>query len=616
MKNNENGFTLVEIMVSVGLLGALALSGAQMFKNQTQAQITVEKNYEVTTITNEIRNLLSNATNCQASLAGQNPSSGSVTKLRKEVNTVLTDSYQVNTQLPGNIRITSYQLVKTHPGLLTNETILQVKMSRGKAVLKDEAVRHIKISYKLSGANILTCIASSSGSDSLWEVSTVDVNDIHYPTGQVGIGTSDPQSALEVNGNILLNNSTIDSPSLVLWDASQGAGGKIWNIDSSNGRIRIFDEPIISTNPLSHGVGWERFVIMPNGNVGIGTSSPLAPFDIGATNNGYIRATSSDGGLEIASGNDATSYIDFKGSGNLTADYRGRFEYTDGVGLGIYTGGITPPKMHIHENGNVGVNIFPPQYMLDVNGPLRARKYIWQGGDNWEMPDSNAEMSFDFATGNGTSYLHVWDPTHGPILSVRNNGTVTIGDTSTAGGRNLTIGDDTFFTDIDVTNQLGLYGASDANQAHLKLGANGPLISGANQNLGVGTTNPQVKLDVIGEVKIGNTGAPCSGTIEGSQRYNATTKKMEFCNGTNWIAMGGGGTVVVHQVAFPGNGVGNWTTLGCYNACSLAHAHDCSGCGWDVADGGTGICPAGQLSWRGQSSRVGTSGSATCFRIE
>lgn len=53
-------------------------------------------------------------------------------------------------------------------------------------------------------------------------------------------------------------------------------------------------------------------------------------------------------------------------------------------------------------------------------------------------------------------------------------------------------------------------------------------------NVGIATASPAAKLDVNGDVKIGNSSATCNTTTEGSQRYNATTKQMEFCNGTVW----------------------------------------------------------------------------------
>lgn len=62
----------------------------------------------------------------------------------------------------------------------------------------------------------------------------------------------------------------------------------------------------------------------------------------------------------------------------------------------------------------------------------------------------------------------------------------------------------------------------------------------SNGNVGIGTASPASKLDVAGEVKFGNTSSACSGTTEGQQRYNSTSKKMEFCNGTAWTEFGTG----------------------------------------------------------------------------
>ncbi len=56
-----------------------------------------------------------------------------------------------------------------------------------------------------------------------------------------------------------------------------------------------------------------------------------------------------------------------------------------------------------------------------------------------------------------------------------------------------------------------------------------------NGNVGIGTTAPVEKLDVQGNVKIGNSGDnTCNASKEGSMRYNSTSKLMEFCNGTTW----------------------------------------------------------------------------------
>jgi hypothetical protein len=84
-----------------------------------------------------------------------------------------------------------------------------------------------------------------------------------------------------------------------------------------------------------------------------------------------------------------------------------------------------------------------------------------------------------------------------------------------------------------MTNNWNLYTGDPKSAAgNLALHANN---SG---NVGVGTTTPQEKLDVQGNIRIGNSGNnTCDASKEGSMRYNSTLKLMEFCNGTKWNQM-------------------------------------------------------------------------------
>lgn len=70
------------------------------------------------------------------------------------------------------------------------------------------------------------------------------------------------------------------------------------------------------------------------------------------------------------------------------------------------------------------------------------------------------------------------------------------------------------------------------------------LVSSANSNgsVGIGTDAPTAKLDVRGGINAGGgvrfgnqaTVTACAAASEGTQRYNSTVKRMEFCNGASW----------------------------------------------------------------------------------
>jgi prepilin-type N-terminal cleavage/methylation domain-containing protein len=65
--------------------------------------------------------------------------------------------------------------------------------------------------------------------------------------------------------------------------------------------------------------------------------------------------------------------------------------------------------------------------------------------------------------------------------------------------------------------------------------------------VGVGTSSPTAMLDVTGSVKIGGTlklngsatAIPCSSSNEGEMRYDSSSRRMMYCNGTKWSSAGG-----------------------------------------------------------------------------
>ena len=74
-----------------------------------------------------------------------------------------------------------------------------------------------------------------------------------------------------------------------------------------------------------------------------------------------------------------------------------------------------------------------------------------------------------------------------------------------------------------------------------------------NDNVGIGVLNPQAKLDINGEVKIGNSGLSCSSSTEGSVRYNSVSNVMEFCDGILWNAFSGCSNSGTQEFTTPGD---------------------------------------------------------------
>ena len=253
-------------------MSALAIGGMQIFTTQSKGQKTVEANYEVASVLQQILTILSRPDNCTRSLQGILPDGGEVSLLKKEVGAVFENVYALNTQLPGNIRITGYSLSKNFPGLSSDETILKINFSRGKAAIKDEIPKMIKIVYTLNASStILSCYAYNNNNDSFWIQSLIRPEDIYYMVGNVGIGTADPKGVLDLvspdnTNNLILSKAGMTSQFKL--KLSNDAGIENLHIGS------IAADDALSINSL--------------GEVGIGSNAPKAKLDV----NGSIKVGS------------------------------------------------------------------------------------------------------------------------------------------------------------------------------------------------------------------------------------------------------------------------------------------------------------------------------------
>lgn len=81
-------------------------------------------------------------------------------------------------------------------------------------------------------------------------------------------------------------------------------------------------------------------------------------------------------------------------------------------------------------------------------------------------------------------------------------------------------------------------GTGNADELWQRSGTNPDDIHYTGGNVGVGVSNPRAKLEISGELRVGSAGLACNSGGAGSVRYNSAKKEMEFCDGTDWKAMG------------------------------------------------------------------------------
>lgn len=272
-------------------------------------------------------------------------------------------------------------------------------------------------------------------------------------TGEVGIGTTNPVSKLDVNGNI-----NIASGKNLTWGGTYESGN-----------------PTIAAN--GSGIGFypsgedTALYITHEKNIGINKTNPLYPFDINGIGR-FKRTTVNGGGLATASiiatdakttndgilqafqaHNSADSEVTY-GSISTNIDSSIAGAHSGSLEFRTYNTGSSTLALKLSKEGNVGIGTSTPQAKLDINGSIRVI--------------SSAGIEFGGSVGNG----------HPFIGGAKNDGLY-------------------FFTNT----------ANNSNE-RLRLLPNG--------NVGIGLSNPIAKLEVNGTGKFSGEVTIPDGTALGS----------------------------------------------------------------------------------------------------
>lgn len=260
------GFSLVEIMIAVGSIGAIALVLMQMQKNAVKTSAEFEGKMDVTTTQNEIQQILSNPENCQQTFQGKNAvnTTNAVSAIKfKNSAGAFVDRYQTTSSDPnakygsGKLKIEDYTLsdAATEVAVVGQDTThLLVRFDKGNMAGAD-SVKKITLKVVVDGSsNIISCVAFTNASD-IWSRSTTNSSKIFYSAGSVGVGTSDPGVSLDVVGVTRSNEVSfvpIATPSGATCSATeegkQRYNSTIKNMEFCNGVIwKIFGEKLPSS---------------------------------------------------------------------------------------------------------------------------------------------------------------------------------------------------------------------------------------------------------------------------------------------------------------------------------------------------------------------------------
>lgn len=352
-----------------------------------------------------------------------------------------------------------------------------------------------------------------------WANSVSNPNDIYNTnTGNVGVGTNTPASRLHVNGGELRLDHTVPLLSFYIAGARKaffqfdpaGAGSFNFNSESSTAVMRFF------TNNT------ERLRVDANGNVGIGTTSPLSKLDIAESSTSATRGmistqysndtlgsrlilrkardTSGTSSAAIQSG-DSMGLILFNAfDGSVFADAtrisaNPTQTWTTSAHGSNLSFSVTPNNsttitaaMNIDQNGNVGIGAPAPNYKLHVQGSS-SRNTLALVGDGDAAGYAGIKLEALTTTGIAADRSSAFN------LHMRKD--------NWYGGD----GSGPSFI-IETVSKVGGFAApfliTPTNHVILNGGAGASGLSYG--NVGIGTTSPSYKLDVAGQIRSSSGG--------------------------------------------------------------------------------------------------------------